>query len=444
MKKNIKLMGLLLMAGMAFTACSSDDIEEQANSQQGNKTWTATMDVAKGLDTRTLTLDGTSLNVGWSASEKVYVYNNSNELVGTLSPISNSSESSVSMTGIIEGNSWSSGDVLKLRFPREEVDYTGQDGQLSTIAAKYDYATGTTTPTTVSSNHIQLMTTNLTSQQAIVKFTFPWAVKMMSVYADGGVMSEPIIVVPTSATTTLYVAVPIATEAKANYVITAVKASDNKEYVKKKSNIKMQNGKYYTCDLTSLAAPTYLDLGLSASWYLYNLDMTSTTSAKLTFDVTKQGSLFAWGETATKSTYTLNNYTYYDSSTGKYTKYVMSGGQYGEMDGIGSLQMMVDDAAYQIDSHSMIPNKVLIQELDNTAKCFKNQFTMSGTDYILITSKVSGREGFSLIFRASDMIWSSVLKDLAPTATTWYPAGTGASYGSPRYKGNPIRPVRNE
>ena len=440
MKKNIKLMGLLLMAGMAFTACSSDDIEEQANSQQGNKTWTATMDVAKGLDTRTLTLDGTSLNVGWSASEKVYVYNNSNELVGTLSPISNSSESSVSMTGIIEGNSWSSGDVLKLRFPREEVDYTGQDGQLSTIAAKYDYATGTTTPTTVSSNHIQLMTTNLTSQQAIVKFTFPWAVKMMSVYADGGVMSEPIIVVPTSATTTLYVAVPIATEAKASYVITAVKASDNKEYVKKQSNIKMQNGKYYTCDLTSLAVPTYLDLGLSASWYLYNLDMTSTTSAKLTFDVTKQGSLFAWGETATKSTYTLNNYQYYDSSTGKYTKYVM-GGQYGAMDGIGSLQV-ADDAAYQIDTHTSMPDKVLIEELDDQTKCFKNEFTMGGTNYILVTSKVTGKEGLSLIFRADDMIWTKVLKDPGPTATTWYPGGNGSWYGSLRYKGNPIRPVR--
>lgn len=440
MKKNIKLMGLLLMAGMAFTACSSDDIEEQANSQQGNKTWTATMDVAKGLDTRTLTLDGTSLNVGWSASEKVYVYNNSNELVGTLSPISNSSESSVSMTGIIEGNSWSSGDVLKLRFPREEVDYTGQDGQLSTIAAKYDYATGTTTPTTVSSNHIQLMTTNLTSQQAIVKFTFPWAVKMMSVYADGGVMSEPIIVVPTSATTTLYVAVPIATAAKANYVITAVKASDNKEYIKKKINITMQNGKYYTCDLTSLASPAYLDLGLSASWYLYNLDMTSTTSAKLTFDVTKQGSLFAWGETATKSTYTLNNYQYYDSSTGKYTKYVMTG-QYGDMDGRGSLEV-ADDAAYQIDINTRMPNKVLIQELDDQTKCFKNEFTMGGTNYILVTSKVTGKEGLSLIFRADDMIWTSVLKDLGSTATTWYPGGNGSSYGSLRYKGNPIRPVR--
>lgn len=447
MKKNIKLFGLLLMAGMAFTACSSDDIEGQANSQQENKTWTAMMDVAKGLDTRTLTLSGTSLNVGWNTSEKVYVYR-SNELVGTLSPSTITTSTSVSMTGTLDGNTYAVGNPVTLRFPREEVDYTGQDGTLATIAAKYDYALGSTTVKSVSGNSVTFNTATLISQQAIVKFTFPWAVKMVSVYGSEDVLDEPIVVLPTTAISTVYVALPMAESAVASYVVTAVRASDNRETVVKKTGVLMQNGKYYTCAFTEsdMATPTYFNLGLSVNWCAYNLDLTSTSNSKLTVDVTKDGSRFAWGETKTKDTgYSMNTYKFYNTTTGKYTKYVNSS-NHGTVDNLTVLQL-TDDAARAANSNYRMPTEQEAQELFDSNKCFRTQYNMDGEYYTIVTSKISGREGNAIIFRTGNdqYLWTSTLGGTTPNAVGFSMNGNEIAsflslYRPYDYQIRPVRP----
>ena len=56
----------------------------------------------------------------------------------------------------------------------------------------------------------------------------------------------------------------------------------------------------------------YVDLGLSVKWATMNVGATSPEG---------YGDYYAWGETETKSSYTLNNYKWYDSSKGTYTKY---------------------------------------------------------------------------------------------------------------------------
>ena len=56
----------------------------------------------------------------------------------------------------------------------------------------------------------------------------------------------------------------------------------------------------------------YVDLGLSVKWATMNVGATSPEG---------YGDYYAWGETETKSSYTLNNYKWYESSKGTYTKY---------------------------------------------------------------------------------------------------------------------------
>lgn len=58
----------------------------------------------------------------------------------------------------------------------------------------------------------------------------------------------------------------------------------------------------------------YVDLGLpsGAQWATCNVGAKSPTG---------YGDLYAWGETTSKSEYTLENYKHYDSEAGAYTKY---------------------------------------------------------------------------------------------------------------------------
>ena len=73
---NIKTLTALLMAGAAFTACSSsDEIIEQPANPTKPKTCTLTIKASKGSDaTRALDLSNKTLNATWTAGDKVAVY----------------------------------------------------------------------------------------------------------------------------------------------------------------------------------------------------------------------------------------------------------------------------------------------------------------------------------------------------------------------------------
>ena len=75
MKKQHTL-ALLLLAGLALGACSSDDDAAQSEPQPQNevKTYHATTVLSLGGEgTRALSLDGTTLNATWTTSENVFV-----------------------------------------------------------------------------------------------------------------------------------------------------------------------------------------------------------------------------------------------------------------------------------------------------------------------------------------------------------------------------------
>ena len=178
MKKDIRTLAALLMAGAAFTACSDKD--EMIGEQTVNPVtkYTMTVNASKGDDatTRALSLSGKTLSVKWAATDEVSVFPASSWLtpLGTLTAAA-SDNGSTSLTGDLT-SAPSEGDQLNLLFPRATWDYTGQKGVLlsdaNSIEKKYDYALANVEVASVDGNTITTTgDASFASQQAIVKFT---------------------------------------------------------------------------------------------------------------------------------------------------------------------------------------------------------------------------------------------------------------------------------
>jgi len=207
MKKDIRTLAALLMAGAAFTACSNDD--NLISEQPVNPTtkYTMTVNATKGDDgtkgsNRALALDGKTLSVKWAATDHVSVFPEAWSSTTTLTPIGTltaaaSATGSTFLAGEVETTNLNTGDKVQMLFPRATWDYTGQKGVLlaeddavNAIETKYDYALATPEVTVDGSN----ITADAAfeSQQAIVKFNLQDAggsainAKSLKIYANGG------------------------------------------------------------------------------------------------------------------------------------------------------------------------------------------------------------------------------------------------------------------
>lgn len=294
MKKNIKNLSLMLLAGMALTACSGDDILDQTAQQQDNKKWTATISIGKdaGEATRAIANSGDNIIVSWATWDKVCVFKN-DKMVGTLSPIESTNENTVTMSGTLDGNSWMIGETVSLRYPRQNVDYKQQSGDFGDLASKYDYAEATTTVKNVTGSTVEFNAATLVNKQALVRFEFKDPIRILTIHSS--TMAEPIVIYSTrySTLTNLYAALPLTSSGvTADYVLTGISES-NKMFSIKKSGINMSNGKYYTCQIPAFANsdfPAVIDLGLSVNWATSNLeangDVNSDGTTKSHTDIT--------------------------------------------------------------------------------------------------------------------------------------------------------------
>ena len=108
----------------------------------------------------------------WGAADHVKVFTSLSTYEGSLSPDAEDyGKSSANLTGSITGGTVEAGKLLLLRMPAVEMDYTGQDGSLSNIAAKYDYASSQVEVESVKNGVIKGKAPAVfQSEQAIVKF----------------------------------------------------------------------------------------------------------------------------------------------------------------------------------------------------------------------------------------------------------------------------------
>lgn len=268
--------GMLLTAGLAMAACSSDD----RDTEPVRKTYTLTVNATKAANeaagraaTRALTLDGSTLNASWATTEEVFVegtYTGSDDFwfQGSIKPQTAGVSTVLSGTiSLPEGTHYTSikdaigsHATLGLQFPRSgDLDYTEQTGTLADIAARYDYATATI-QVGVDNDRIVVIdasTVKFENQQAIVKFTLktsdgsallsPTALTVQ--YGESNLsMSIPAATYTTNGEGVIYVAIPGDASNTSNTLsLTATVGSDS--YTFTKSGVTFDNGQYYAIGL---------------------------------------------------------------------------------------------------------------------------------------------------------------------------------------------------
>ena len=285
---NIFALAALLMAGAAFTACSSEDnsIEQPAN-PVGEKTYTLTINASKGANasTRALALDGTKLVASWAEGDELSVFKansrtgcTAGNLLGTISPVAGSISADgakATFTGTLTGTV-SNGDKLMLVYHPAafSVDaFASQTGTLASASA-LDCATALVTAS-VSGSDITISETSatFTTHTAMLKLTLttdgtttinPTSLKMSM--SAGPLTLKEFTFTPTDATYTangngvLYFALPSAadlaaglsttTDALSVVTITYTATVGSDTYTATKTGYNFVASKYYAGTLT--------------------------------------------------------------------------------------------------------------------------------------------------------------------------------------------------
>lgn len=206
---------LLLIAVIAWTACSSDLVREDTLSDKG---CTLIVDAFKSqaTDTRALNPDGNKIVATWTMDDQVTVLNTNNAVIGTMKPTWIEGSHAKLKTTLNSSIHLNVGDRLSLVFPRTGRDYTGQKGTLPDIATNYDYATASVEVKYADESFVSTTDASFTNQQAIVRFKLidrndqPINASNLTIAADGLLQNAsttgPITITPTNATDEFYAA----------------------------------------------------------------------------------------------------------------------------------------------------------------------------------------------------------------------------------------------
>lgn len=294
---NIRTLAALLIAGAAFTACSSDDnsIDQPINPTEP-KVYTLTINATKGAaSTRALTLDGEKLVTKWETTDVVSVFKASSRsectaenLKGTVSPVAGTISAdgqSATFKGTISGVSAT--ESLMLVYHPAAFSPTAFEGQAGTLASAsaLDCATAKVTVASVSGSDITISEpkATFTTHTAMLKLKLttdgtttinPTQLKMTM--SAGGTPLKEYTFSPTAATYTanggggiLYFALPSAADVAAGLgspitettlsgatiSYTATVGSDT--YTATKTGYTFAASKYYAGTLTMTKLITY-------------------------------------------------------------------------------------------------------------------------------------------------------------------------------------------
>ena len=262
---NIYTLAALLMAGTAFTACSSsDDIIEQPANPTEPQVYTMVIKATKGgnASTRALKTGTNGIDAYWIGNETMEVYQNDEPIgTATAAPSANGNTTITATFTSAPDPAYDLNFYLGGRTP----DFTKQVGLLTgtnSISEKYDYAMDCLTDHSYTVNG-NIVTPNDDSRklvfgaasQAIIKFTLkdkandalisPSALTVIDGTYEGNVSltSIPEATYTTNGAGVLYVAFPAAGSEK-TITLTATVGSDTYTYTTS-STKKFVNGLYY-------------------------------------------------------------------------------------------------------------------------------------------------------------------------------------------------------
>ena len=253
---NIKTLAALLIAGAAFTACSSsDDIIAEQPVNPATQKYTLTVKASKAGDatTRALALTGEgnkTLKPYWDGTETVTVKEGTKTLGTLTATVDPSDITKATLSG--ELDEAPTGENLTLEFC--SASYSSQDGTLAYIASNCDYAVATTTVS--HSGNTYTGSADFVNQQAIIKFILQdknnsgAAISPSAFTVSDGTSAVSLIGIsaatysdPNNGEGVLYVAFPAASDAKTIY-LTATVGTDTYTYTTPSAKT-FTNGQYY-------------------------------------------------------------------------------------------------------------------------------------------------------------------------------------------------------
>lgn len=239
---------LLLIATIAWTACSNDLVREEALPDKG---YTLTVEATKGKTTGTRGLnppENNQIAAVWSENDRVTVLSANNTVLGTMVPTSIGDYKTHLKATL--NNPVKKGDHLTLVFPRTGRDYTGQKGTLNDIATNYDYATSEVEVTFTDGSFVSATNAIFINQQAIVRFNLtdgknPISASDLTISAEGllqnATTTGPITITPADATSEIYAAL-----SGLNGIVTLNATINNQTYHYVTSDTKsFNNGGFY-------------------------------------------------------------------------------------------------------------------------------------------------------------------------------------------------------
>lgn len=142
--------------------------------QSADSVWTLTIQADKGVDTKALNLDVNNLTAYWTSSDKVKAYKDGAYLCDLdVTPAAGEKPTIATLTGKTTAQ-LSVNDELILMIPRDNWDYTGQDGTINSISSTYAYATDTVTVKSIEGSDNTITTTgaSFNNEQSIYRFQF--------------------------------------------------------------------------------------------------------------------------------------------------------------------------------------------------------------------------------------------------------------------------------
>ena len=313
---SIKTLAALLMAGAAFSACSSSD-DNIANEQPANPTqpqvYTMVIKASKGGDATTRALQGGdgSVTAYWNGNETIDVVQDNGttkEKIGTASA-AESSDGSTTITATL--TSEPTGDLYFV-LGGTTWNYTGQNGllvapestQVTNISKDYDFAVAELAADKYTKNGTVITpsaTLNFVSRQAIVKFILKDKANGAPINAtqltiDAKVNDEsrlvqsftlpstqtlgPITINRTTPTdNVVYAALSFSSQAiNFTYALTATDGTHN--YTYEKSNVAFTHDKYY-------------EVTVKMTRDTYPIALSEVTSDNLGNVVTTDGTVYA-------------------------------------------------------------------------------------------------------------------------------------------------------
>ncbi|MBQ9655050.1 MAG: hypothetical protein IJV38_03400 [Prevotella sp.] len=185
MKKHLYVLTVLILSGLAFTACGGDDSDSGTPVKpvvpSSDAAWTVTV---RSAVTRGLEADASKLTPVWKTTESVYVYyGESEEYIGTLNPQSDANATVatplVGRLNALSGTTFVAGGKITLYYLQDQgysADYSTQDGEIETIAENFNCAKAVTKIDEVdySTHTLVINSAAFTSveQPAVVRFEF--------------------------------------------------------------------------------------------------------------------------------------------------------------------------------------------------------------------------------------------------------------------------------